>query len=257
MNPVTLFLTIGLSVGSHLAESPPGVASSGAETRPSSAHVVYGKLIAADDWKPAQAAANQLAKLGREALPLVLQGTRHPRDMVREYSYQVLQRRFPTDPKAIDAIIRGLKDTRSGISYPCAFHLGEHRLKQAAEALRQCVRDEDAQGRTRYAAAKSLAEIGDDDFFVMLYVGIGSDDHYTRYLSNIGIKALTGRDLTDFGYRGPWEGAAVLGSAVVRVKGQPMEKAQRKLERWQAVVAFLEWLRSDCPALFKKLEQMW
>ena len=91
----------------------------------------------------------------------------------------------------------------------------------------------------------------------MLYAGLGSEDHYTRYLSNIGMKALCGKDLTDFDYEGPWEGAFVSGPAVARMKGQPIEKAKRRSGRWQAIVRFLEWLEKDNPELFKRLDNLW
>ena len=92
---------------------------------------------------------------------------------------------------------------------------------------------------------------------VMLYKGLGSDHHYTRYLSNIGIKALAGKDLTSFGYGGPWEEDAVSGPVVIRTMGHPIKKAENKLERWKAIVAFLKWLKADRPKLFRRLEEVW
>ncbi len=217
----------------------------------------YNQLVSASDWRDAKAASAKLSEFGDEALPLILKGTKHDERMTREYCYEILRSKFQEHPRAIKRIIDGLKDDVSMISYPCAFHLGGTSSAEAKEALSACMRDKSGDSKTRYAAAKSLAQLGDDSVMAMLYVGLGSDDHYTRYLSNIGIKALTGRDLSDFGYASPWEGAFVSGPAVGRVKGQPIEKAKRSFERWQAIVGFLEWLKADRPRLFQKLEEIW
>lgn len=217
----------------------------------------YTELTSADHWRKAKAASDKLGTLGVAALPAILKGTTHEQRMVREYSYQLLRSEFPKHQNAIEAILYGLNDKESIVSYPCAFHLGENRITEAKTALQTCMKDESKDDRTRYAAAKSLAELGDHEVMVMLYAGLGSDDHYTRYLSNIGIKALCGKDLTDFDYEGPWEGAFVSGPAVMRMTGQPIEKAKRISERWQAILKFLEWLEKAKPELFKELDNLW
>lgn len=217
----------------------------------------YTDLTLSDHWRKAKAASDKLVELGEEALPTVLKGTRHEKRVVREHCYQILQSQFTGHDEAIDAMITGVNDDESGISYACAFHLGEHRLAKVKSALAACVKDSSKDDKTRYAAAKSLAELGDHEVMTMLYTGLGSEDHYTRYLSNIGVKALCGKDLTNFGYRSPWEGAFVSGPAIMRAQGQPIEKAKRKLERWQAIVEFLGWLEKEKPDLFKELDTVW
>ncbi len=67
---------------------------------------------------------------------------------------------------------------------------------------------------------------------VTLWSGLGSDDPYTRYLSNLGARGLTGKDLSEFEYKGPWEGAFVSGPVVGTAQGQPIMKAQKRVERW-------------------------
>jgi len=217
----------------------------------------YTDLTLADHWRKAKTASDKLSALGEAALPTVLKGAKHEKRMVREYCYQILNSKFPKHKKSIQAIIDGLNDKEPRISYTCSFHLGEHRIARAKKALETCLKDKAKDNRTRYAAAKSLAELGHHETMVMLYIGLGSEDHYTRYLSNIGMKALCGKDLTDFGYQGPWEGAFVSGPVVGRVKGQPIEKARRRLEHWQAIVKFLEWLEKEKPKLFKELDNLW
>jgi hypothetical protein len=135
--------------------------------------------------------------------------------------------------------------------------LGENGIVKARKALKACIKDKSKDVKTLYAAAKSLAELGEQDVMVRLYTGLGSDDHYTRYLANIGIKALCERDLSDFGYEGPWEGASVLGPRVVRTQGHPIEKAKKRVGRWKAIVAFLKWLEKEKPELFKELDNLW
>ena len=217
----------------------------------------YNELVSADHWRKAKTASEKLGAFGDAALPVILKGTKHKTAMIREYCYKILRSKFPRHPKAIQAIIDGLNDKEQMISYPCAFHLGENGIVKARRALKACIKDKSKDNRTLYAAAKSLAELGEKDVMVRLYTGLGSDDHYTRYLANIGIKALCGRDLSDFGYEGPWEGAFVSGPRVIRKKGQPIEKAKKRLRRCQAIVAFLEWIEKEKPKLFKELDNLW
>ena len=218
----------------------------------------YQKLINAKEWRQAQEASKKLAAYGPAALPWVLKGTKHQSKLVREYCFERLCDTFPTERKAVSRIIEGVSDPDiNGIAYPCAFHLGEHKIKKAEKALRRVLSDPNSSELLRYGIAKSLAEIGKTDVFVVLYIGLGSDSFYPRYLSNIGIKALCGKDLTDFGYKSPTEGAFVSGPAVMRIKGLPIEKAKRKVERWQAILAFTEWLKAEHPKLFEQLENAW
>ena len=240
-------LTAILGLALHADESSFGNSGSELES-------AYADLVSADHWRKAKAAAERLGSFGDAALPAILRGTQHEASMVREYCYELLRSRFPKHPNSVAANIRGLRDKEPMISYPCAFHLGN--VAEAREALAACVADGARDGKTRYAAAKSLAELGDEKVMTMLYSGLGSDDHYTRYLSNIGVKALCGKNLVDFGYEGPWEGSFVSGPAVYRVQGQPIDKAKKRLGRWQAIVRFSEWMEKAKPDLFKELDDL-
>jgi hypothetical protein len=111
--------------------------------------------------------------------------------------------------------------------------------------------------RTYYAAYKSLAELGEQDVIVQLYVGLGSDDYYVRYLSNVGVKALARRDMTAFDCPDIIEGSFISGPAVATVQGQPIEKAEARARRWRAVADLARWLKADRPELFAKLDKMW
>ena len=220
------------------------------------AQAAFASLVEADHWRKRNAARDRLIELGDEALQTVLTGATYESDDVRAICHEILRGQYATDPRAIEVFVRGLDDSNRGyVAYPAAFHLGEHKIEAGREALRTCLAAEETDQRTRYAAAKSLGELGEKEVMVTLWSGLGSDDPYTRYLSNLGAKGLTGKDLTDFGYEGPWEGAFVSGPVVGRAQGQPIMKAQKRVERWQAVVDFTKWLKGEKPELFAELEE--
>ena len=218
----------------------------------------FASLVSATHWRERNAARDALATCGEKALPTLITGSAHNSKDVRRACHHVLRANFATDQRAIDAIVAGLDDDDQRIRYESAFHLGPSGALRAVDALRTLVADEKTGERTRYAAAKSLGELRVKDVTVTLWQGLGSDDAYTRYLSNLGIKGLCGKDLTEFGYGSPWEGAFVSGGAVGRRKGAPIEKAKNRVARWTAIVAFTEWLKTDKPDLFAELaEKLW
>ena len=92
-------------------------------------------------------------------------------------------------------------------------------LEAGREPLRALLARGELPERLRAAAQKSLGELGELQMAPALWWGLGSDDAYTRYLSNLGMRGLTGRDLMEFGYTSPWEGAFVSGPNVVTMQG--------------------------------------
>ena len=215
----------------------------------------FADLVAADHWRKRNAARDRLLALGDAAFAITLEGTRDADGEVRATCHEVLRTNFPKEPDTITALIRGLDDENRGyVAYPAAFHLGEHRIEEARPALWKCVRDESTDDRTRFAAAKSLGELGDLEITVTLWTGLGSDDGYTRYLSNLGMLGLVDKDLTAFEYESPWEGAFVSGPAVSTMQGQPIVKAENRVARWTAIVAFTQWLKDERPDHFAQLE---
>ena len=87
--------------------------------------------------------------------------------------------------------------------------------------------------------------------------GAVDHDYYVRYLSNLGVKASAGRDLTAFDYADITEGSFVSGPVVAVTRGQPIEKAETRARRWRAVADFAKWLKTEKPELFAELEKMW
>ena len=133
--------------------------------------------------------------------------------------------------------------------------MGEHKIEAGREALGICLAAEETDRRTPYAAAKSLGELGEKKAMVTLWSGLGSDDPDTRYLSNLGAKGLTGKDLTDFDYEGPWEIESNLGGFVRHVQGHPILTARWRVQRWLAVLDFTQWLKGAHPELLAELEE--
>jgi len=219
----------------------------------------YRELLAANHWRTRNAARDRLIELGESALDTVLIGTEDRNEDVRATCHEILRGSFPTNERAVAAFIRGLSDSNRGyVTYPSAFHLGEHKIEAGRDALRACLAATADEPRTHYAAAKSLGELGDKAVLVTLWNGLGSDDAYTRYLSNLGVKALAGRDLSEFDYEGAWEGAFVSGPALARTQGRPVQKAQKRADRWQAIVRFTQWLKAEKPELIAELsEKLW
>ena len=177
---------------------------------------------------------------------------------MRAICHEVLRDGFATDERALAVIVAGITDEAAWkIAYPDAFHLGEHRIESARAPLKALLEVEGVEELVHYAAAKSLGELGDLDVAVMLWKGLGSEFPYTRYLANLGMKGLAGKDLSDFDYEGPWEGAFVSGPAVGTVQGQPIEKAEAHVRRWEAVVRLTRWLKGERPDVFERLETTW
>lgn len=220
------------------------------------AQTAFDSLVQAHNWRVRNSVRDRLIDMGDEALETVLGGTRHASDDVRAICQQILRGQYPTDPRAIEAFLRGLEDAnRNYVAYPSAFHLGEYKIEAGREALGLCLAAEETNQRTRYAAAKSLGELGEKEVMVTLWNGMGSDDPYTRYLSNLGAQGLTGKDLSDFDYEGPWETESNLGGFIRRVQGHPILKAEWRVQRWQAVLDFTRWLMGAHPELFAELEE--
>ena len=212
------------------------------------AAMLFRQLVKADDWRERDSTASLLANMGPVALPRLLEGTKYTDSSVRQICLQMLRDHFRGDPKTFAASLNGLKDSNAGIAYECAFFLGKAGNKAAVKPLRELLKHRD--DMQRYAAAKSLAELGDKDVIVTLYWGLGDDNYMPRMLCNVGIKALTGKDLNDFHYD-YGEGACVSGGNEYKdVYPDPIKYAELRVSRFQAMANFCRWLRDDNPQLF-------
>jgi hypothetical protein len=216
---------------------------------------LYDRFTTAEDWRESQAAGRQLVALGKEGKKLLLRGAEHDEDAaVRRRCWEVLIRDFASDERMLAILANdGLADDDRAIRYMAAFHLGDEKVYGAFRRLRNVIGDPEQDEMTRYAAAKSLAELGDPEGLPLLYDGLGSDWYMPRYLSNLGIRALTGKDLNEFDYDYS-EGAFVSGGVEARTHRRPIEDAERRARRHTAIAAYCRWLKGERPELYKHLE---
>jgi hypothetical protein len=172
---------------------------------------------------------------------------------VRDVCYRELQERFPSRSKSIGASIQGLDDEENGwINVRCALFLAQQRAAVSIPKLSVVSGMKSRETIVRFACAQALAELGEVDSFPMLHEGLGCDDPYVRRFANKGIKALCGKDLTDFGYEKPDEDAFFGGAAVIRT-ADPIQAAEWKAMRWKSIAAFSRWIKTDRKDLYSKL----
>jgi hypothetical protein len=209
-------------------------------------------------WKEQSAAAKALVAFGQPAANSLMRlAEDDERAFVRKAAYYWLRDAFPTDPWVLVTIVRpGLNDSDTGIRYECAFHLGEHKAYGAFRELRQAMKaatDSDAL-YVRLAAAKSLAQLGEADVLPILYDALGSDSYMPRMMANSGIKALTGKNLNDFGYQ-YGEGAFVSGGKeAVSLQIDGIGDAEKKANRFRALADWCKWLKAAHPEYYKHID---
>lgn len=206
------------------------------------------------DW-PAEAEARKaLASLGPAVVPKLTEAARgHGEWRVRRSCYEVLTRSFAEDERTVDTLLRhGLLDREPGIRYQSAFYLGDFKIQRAEQALRAAY--EQAKGDEnrflRFTLAKSLAQLGKADLLPALFGAVSDDAYMSRHVGNIGLKALSGKDLEDFeGYRYA-EGASVSGGIEYMVPFDALTSAEKKALRFKAAAAFFRWLKEEKPELY-------
>ena len=216
---------------------------------PKNADALFQQLVTAKGSRGKYEAADALGKMGKDAIPRLLEGFRSKDYQVQTECLQRLVDRFADDPAVFAAILAGLNDRNTGIKYTCAFYLGKIGNKAAIQPLRKLLTDHDAW--PCYAAAKSLAQLGEKDRGVLtaLYLGLGNDRYMIRMMSNAGVRAITGKDLNDFKY--DWgEGAAVSGGNEYIGELRPIHDAELRASRFQAVARFCRWLKKEKPELY-------
>jgi hypothetical protein len=216
-----------------------------------------GKLVQAatgTDWPSELAARKELTALGQEAVPKVAEAARrHEVVRVRRACYELLTDAFAKDERAVDTVVRyGLHDQDPGIRYHCAFLLGDLKVHRADRALRTAL--EGATGKDdeffRYTVSKSLAQLGQADVLPALFAAVSDDSFMTRHVGNIGLKALSGKNLEDFeGYRYA-EGAIVIGGLEFASGFDAITCSEKKAQRFQAATAYFRWLKTERPELY-------
>ena len=218
----------------------------------------FDKLVRAatdTDWPSELAARKELASLGQEAVPKLTEAARsHGDARVRRACYELLTDAFAKDERAIDTVVRfGLHDQDPGIRYHCTFLLGDLKVQRAEPALRAAL--EGATGKDdeffRYTLSKSLAQLGKADVLRTLFAAVSDDSFMARHVGNIGLKALSGKNLEDFeGYHYA-EGAFVIGGNELSIPFDAITTAEKKAQRFQAATAYFKWLKAERPELYK------
>jgi HEAT repeat protein len=218
----------------------------------------FDKLVQAvtnTDWHSEAEARKELSSLGGKVVPKLIEAARsHAESRVRRVCYEILTGPFAKDDRAIDTVIQfGLKDKEAGIRYSCAFLLGDLKVGRAATALRSAF--DGTTGKDdeflHYTLAKSLAQLGQADVLPTLFNAVSDDSSMVRYIGNIGLKALSDKNLEDFEEYHSIEGQWIIGGYEFATYVEPITLAERKAQRFQAAIAYFKWLKAERPELYK------
>jgi hypothetical protein len=222
-------------------------------SQPATPHEAFARLEAAKNSRDRDAAAGELAAMGEQAILPVHQGAKkHDNIEVRRACYRLLSEPLHKHQWAGETMARyGLHDKDPQIQYLCAFSLGTHKVYEAHRKLRMVMDDKSADHDARLAATKSLAELGEPDVMGRFFEPLSSDRYMDRYMANIGLKALSGKDLSDFENYDYGEGAFVSGG-IEAVRDRNVEGvAEVRARRYLAIAAYAKWLRENRPELYK------
>ena len=254
MKPIVIFVALLCSL--TFAAAPP--ADKPDLTAIDPVQTALDKLVRAATetaWPSELAARQELASLGQAALPKVIEAARsHGEARVRNACYELLTSTFANDERSLDTVFRyGLQDQDPKIRYYCAFLLGDLKVRRADGALRAAL--EVATGKEneflRYTLSKSLAQLGEADVLRTLFDAVSDDSYMARYIGNIGLKALSGKNLEDFqGYHYA-EGAFVIGGAELSTPFDAVTSAEKKAQRFDAATAYFKWLKTERPELYQ------
>ncbi len=207
-------------------------------------------------WRERSALAKQMKGRGEEAVTVwlsLLQQEPDERPQHRDAFY-FLRTQFPDHPRLREYILRwGLTSANPSVLYESQFHAGTQHWTEATPMLWQQMTDRTATDWTRFVAAKSLGEFGDARSLGVLIEAVQNERYMPRHFGNLGLKALCGKNLTDFGYE-YGEGAFVSGGVEARMANpDPFVEADRKAKRFTALRDFLQWLQKEKPELYDGL----
>ncbi len=209
---------------------------------------------AGTNWPAEQAARQQLVALGEPVVRTLQRELATIDDArVRRACYDILCASFAQDERTPAILVAGLGDKDDGIRYVTAFQLGTLKAYAAHRQLQVVADDTKESTDVRLAAAKSLAELGESHSLRLLYQGATADRYMERYMASIGLKALSGKNLDDFGGYSYAEGCFVSSGLEISVPFDALQEAERKANRFAAAVAYFGWLKAERPDLYKHL----
>jgi hypothetical protein len=218
----------------------------------------FDKLVRAcvgTDWPAELVARGELVALYPKALPKLIESAQHHEEArVRRSCYQLLTDAYAKDERAIGtAVRRGLGDRDPAVRYHCASLLGDLKVADAAQDLRAALKGATGEDEEffRFTVSKSLAQLGEADVLPELYDAVSDDSYMARHVGNIGLKALSGKDLEDFeGYHYA-EGALVIGGIELLTLSDAITSAEEKAHRFQAATAYFKWLKAERPEVYR------
>jgi hypothetical protein len=215
-------------------------------------------LIKAKDWREARGIQKELTAIGEAAVsPITRQAKKNDDADVRLRCFELLTEHYAKSSE--EAIAHdGLMDESVAVRYHCAWHSGDLKLYGAHRRLRGLMEDAKQPPNVRHAATKSLAQLGEANVIGMLVKMMESDSYMPRYMGNLGAKALTGKDLNEFGGYDYGEGAFVSGGLeYMFLNEHPADRHEKLAKRHGAIAAYCKWLEQDQPAIFKHLYAPW
>ena len=212
------------------------------------------EACAATDWPAELAARQELIATGEAVVRTLRRELGEMEDVrVRRACYEILGESFAKDEQAVFLLADGLADEDDQIRYGAAFRMGDLKVYSAHRRLRLVMEDAKAPAHIRLAAAKSLAQLGESCGLRLLYECVTADAYMDRYMANIGLKALSGKDLGDFNGYLFAEGASVTGGRELMVPLDALTVTERKAKRFAAAAAYFRWLKAERPDLYKHL----
>lgn len=257
MLATSFFLGLCLTVAPEAAEPPVSAlpAISWAQL-PDDVRLATEKFQQADHWRDRSDRGKELVPLGEPAVAAMLVVLRSgDNQRLRRDALQWLRKQHPTQADVKDFILtEGLTSSDFTIRYESLWHVGEHRWTEAREALFKQMRYDHNEDWHRFVAAKSLGELGDTRALRTLIEAAQHDRYMPRHFGNIGLKALTGKSLDDFGNYNYGEGAFVSGGReAMLMNPDPLASATTLAQRYAASRDFLQWLQTERPMLYETL----
>jgi PBS lyase HEAT-like repeat len=213
---------------------------------------VTDRFVRATHWRDRDAVGKELATFGESAAAATLAVLQSTDDQKLERdAFQWLRKYQPTHSLTKDFVLtEGLTSTNFSVRYESLWHVGEQHWAEARDQLFQQMQDYHGEAYFRFVAAKSLAELGDRRCLRTLIEAVQNDRYMPRHFGNLGLKAITGKSLSDFGYD-YGEGAFVSGGNEARMLNpDPLETAETLARRHTACRDYLKWLHDEQPELY-------
>jgi hypothetical protein len=254
---VCVFIAIACLAGAA-SDDPPQKPEQARTASWDEVNAAFKKLEESDkDWRAEQSATEELARGGDKVLSVIQEGAEHhEKARVRRACYKLLTHEFARNPWALPTVIRaGLSDKDEWIRYENVFQLGELKAYDSFRDLRRTLTKSEGNSTLRFAAAKSLAQLGEADAEILrtLFEAVTHEGYMARMMGNRGLKALTGKNLDDFAGYQFGEGAFVSGGKEAIGTFDAVRVSETRAKRYAAAEAYFKWLQKERPDLYKHL----